>query len=69
MERHSFRTVSGESPETMRKLCLSKFPHQEIRWNYDIFRSAYFKRFQEFFDVYSHCADFIIKIPGSIIYR
>ena len=24
----------------MRKLCLSaKFPHQEIRWNYDIFRS------------------------------
>ena len=24
----------------MRKLCLStKFPHQEIRWNYDILRS------------------------------
>ena len=32
MESHSFRIVSGESPETMRKLCLStKFPHQEIR--------------------------------------
>ena len=28
-------------PETMRKLCLStKFPHQKIRWNYGIFRSA-----------------------------
>ena len=26
-------------PETMRKLCPStKFPHQEIRWNYGIFR-------------------------------
>ena len=34
----SFRIASGESPETMRKLCLSKkFPHQEIRWNYGIF--------------------------------
>ena len=33
MERHSFRIVSGES----RKLCLStKFPYQEIRWNYGI---------------------------------
>ena len=31
----------GESPETMRKLCLStKFPHQEIKWNYDIFLSV-----------------------------
>ena len=30
----------GESPETMRKLCLSaKFPHQEIRWNYGILHS------------------------------
>ena len=34
-------TVSGESPETMRKLCLStKFAHQEIRWNYGIFCSG-----------------------------
>ena len=33
-----FRIVSGESPKTMRKLCLSiKFPHQEIRWKYGIF--------------------------------
>ena len=31
----------SESPITMRKLCLStKFQQQEIRWNYDIFRSA-----------------------------
>ena len=30
--RHSFHIVSGDSPETMRKLCLStKFPHHEIR--------------------------------------
>ena len=36
-----FRIVSGESPETMRKLCLSrKFPPQEISWNYDILGSA-----------------------------
>ena len=27
-----------DSPDTMRKLCIStKFPHQEIRWNYSIF--------------------------------
>ena len=39
-ERHSFRIVSGESPKTMRELCLStKSPHQEIRWNYVIFCS------------------------------
>ena len=38
----SFRIVSGESPETMQKLCLSiKFPHQEMRWNYGIWRSEF----------------------------
>ena len=38
-ERHSFRIISDDSPETIRKLCLSaKFPHQEIRWDYGIFR-------------------------------
>ena len=32
--RHSFRIVSEDLPETMRKLYLStKFPHQKIRWN------------------------------------
>ena len=31
VERHSFRIISGELPETLRKLCLSiKFSHQEI---------------------------------------
>ena len=31
MERHSFRIVSCESPETMRKLCLStNFSHQKL---------------------------------------
>ena len=35
------------SPETIRKLCLSaKFPHQEIRWNYGIFRSVSVSRDQ-----------------------
>ena len=42
MESHSFRRASGESPETLRKLCLSKkIPHQEIRWNLGILCSAY----------------------------
>ena len=37
VKRHSFRRVLGDSPEIMRKLCLStKFPHQKIRWNYGI---------------------------------
>ena len=41
MERNSFRRVSGESPETLRKLFLStKFPHQEIRWNFCVLRSG-----------------------------
>ena len=41
VERHSFRRVSGKSPETMRELCLStKFPQQEIKWNYGILLSV-----------------------------
>ena len=37
MKKHSFRIVLDESPDTMRKLCLSaKFPHQEIKVNYGI---------------------------------
>ena len=40
-ERHIFRIVSGDLPETLRKLCLSaKFPHQEISWNYGNLRSG-----------------------------
>ena len=31
LDRHSFRRVSGDSPETVQKLYLStKFPHQEL---------------------------------------
>ena len=42
MERHSFRTVSGDSPKTLWKPCLSTtFPHQETCWNYRIFSIAY----------------------------
>ena len=48
MERYNFSIISGESPKNMRKPYLSiKFPHQEIRWNYRIFRSASL--------YYSHC--------------
>ena len=37
VERHSFRIVLGNLPETLRKLCIyAKFPHQKIRWNYGI---------------------------------
>ena len=41
LDRHSFRRVSGDSPETVQKLYLStKFPHQEIRWNYGVLHSS-----------------------------
>ena len=40
VERFSFRRISGEFPETLRKPCLStKFPHQEIRRNFGVLRS------------------------------
>ena len=43
VERYGFRIVSGESPKTMQKLCLSKkFSHQEIRWNYGILRKVFY---------------------------
>ena len=42
VEMHSFRRVSGDSPETLRKLYLStKFPHQEIRLNCSILCRAF----------------------------
>ena len=41
LEELLFDWLHYESPETMRKLCLStKFSHQEIVWNYGIFRSV-----------------------------
>ena len=46
-ERLSFRRVSGESPESLRKRFLStKFPYQEIRWNCDILCSVLFETFK-----------------------
>ena len=52
VERHSFRIISGDSTETMRKLCLStKFPHQETRWQLRYFSqwsiSSIIQRFSE----------------------
>ena len=42
METHSFRIVSGDLPETLRKLCVSaKFPYQEIRKKIGILLSEY----------------------------
>ena len=39
MENHSFRIVSVDSHKTIQKLCFStKFPYQEITWNYSIFQ-------------------------------
>ena len=36
-----FKSVSVKLSETLRKLCVSaKFPHQRIRWNYDILHSV-----------------------------
>ena len=41
-ERNSFRSVSGQSSETVRKLCFSaKFQHLKIRWNFSILRILY----------------------------
>ena len=44
VKRHRFCRVSGESQEILRKLCLSaKFPHEEIRWDYGIWRDAVYR--------------------------
>ena len=51
-KRHSFHIVLGDSPKTVPRPCLStKFPHQEIKWNYRILRSEYHVQFyvQHFF--------------------
>ena len=44
-EKAQFPHSFGRARKIMRKLCLStKFPHQEIRWNHGILRSAKHKR-------------------------
>ena len=68
VERNSFRIVSGDSPETMWKLCLStKFSHQEIRWNYGILRSVRYWKFLLFrdFPALFHFFAFIISFYSS----
>ena len=40
LDKREDQTILMDSPETIRKMCLStKFPHQEIRWNYGVFCS------------------------------
>ena len=40
VEKHNLCIVSGDSPETLRKLCVSEMiSHQEIKWNFGILRS------------------------------
>ena len=63
MERHSFRIVLGDSPETMRKLCLStKLSYQKIRWNYDTFRSV-----KQIEVSKESCYEVIDKCKGTVI--
>ena len=45
MEMHTYQRVSSDSPETSQKLYIfTKFPHQEIRWNFGILRSVFSKK-------------------------
>ena len=61
VERYSFHIVLGDSPETMRKLCLStKFPHPEIRSNYVFLRSVY-ERIQGFDAVIFETVEAVVK--------
>ena len=44
VETQTFRKVSGESPETLRKLRFSiKFPHQETTWSFGILHSVHLR--------------------------
>ena len=46
METQSFGRVSGDSPETLRKMCVStKLPHQGISLNDGILRSVGIERY------------------------
>ena len=75
VERRSIRKVSGESPETLRLLCLStKLPHQEIGWNYGSLHSENFgsdgqklrqHRFEKFL-VVSILAGFHYFVPNIL---
>ena len=42
VKTHSFRRVSGDSSETLQKLCIfTKYKNQEIRWNFGILCSDF----------------------------
>ena len=63
MERCSFRTVSGESPKTVRKLCVStKLPHHKIRWNYGIFCSESLSDSKACLFIINKLSDLVCKI-------
>ena len=69
VERHSFRTVLCDSPETMRKLRLSKkLPYQEIRWNYSIFCSVGKNLFQHLFFREKKCQSLMTSSLTSQIF-
>ena len=60
--------VSGESPKTLQKLCVStKFPHQEIRWSFGILRSEcvkYHKPISKMFRFSFASFSFIVIVKG-----
>ena len=60
-----FRIVSGDSPESIWKLCLStNFLHQEIRWNYYILRCVTTLGFLGLFriDLQLYCGTLKLKL-------
>ena len=62
--RRSLFLAKSQSPENMRKLCLStKFPLHEVRWNYGILGSVRKGRQQSCFFVN------FIKCSGRLLYR
>ena len=78
VEKHSFWRISVKSPRTLWRLSFStKFPQQEIRWNYGILRSEniHFRIISEFFPfskcpqplplpLFLPCSHFIWIIPN-----
>ena len=43
MEKHSFRNLGQIARSYAQTAFPKKFPHQEIRWNYGVFRSDNFR--------------------------
>ena len=69
VERHSFCIVLGQLHKTMCKVCLStKFPHQEIRWNYGVFCSVGKKFFDTCFYVFKCFIVSCLSTVWSVFY-